>query len=186
MKTFITIALTAIFLLLDLLSGNFALFPALTVYCSVVLSLAYHPGYGTAAAFAGGVVLDVMYGHSFAVLGVLFAAASLAGTGIVLRGNRQLGGVFAGGCAAGLIVSVAVSVLSRASGNLLPGSDVPSYILFSGVFGGIILFLQILFFDFLAAKANLPCCIRSSYNDSGRYRMDLMRIKMKQSSRRRR
>lgn len=186
MKIFITVALTAIFLLLDLLSGNLALFPALTVYCTITLSMAYNYSYGAAAAFIAGMVLDVMYGNSFATIGIIFAAASLAGTAAVLRGQRQLSAIFSGGCIAGLLVAVAVSILSRFNGNQLPGSDVPSYLLFSAVFGGIILFLQVLIFDFFAAKANLPCCIKSSYNDPGRRKMDLMRIKMKQSSRRKR
>ena len=185
MKIFISIALTAIFLLLDLLAGNLALFPALSGYCAIALLLAYGWSYGIIAALTGGIVLDVMYGHSFAVLGVLFALVTAAAGAIAIRGSRQLPGIFAGGCCAGLLVSVTTAVMCRAANGTLPGPDISSYIIFSTGGGGIVLILQVCLFDFFAARANLPRCIKNTYNEPEHRKNLAMRHKMKNSSRRR-
>ena len=186
MKTFISIALTAIFILTDLLAGNLALFPTLTVYCAAVLLIAYGWKYGLAAALAGGVIIDLIYGHTMAFYGVIFALAPAAAGSIILRGNRQMVSIFAGGCIAGLTVSAATAFFCRISGSSVPGPDVPSYIIFSTGIGGIILILMVVLFDFFAVRANLPRCIKNSYSESAAGKNLAIRHKMKNSSRRRR
>lgn len=186
MKIFITIALTAIFLMLDLLAGNLALFPALTVYNAVILLLAYGWRYGIASALTGGIIIDVIYGHPFALIGVIFTLAAAAAGGAALRGARQLPGIFAGGCAAGFIVSGLVTILCKTGGGTLPGPDVSSFVIFSTGGGGILLVLLVMLFDFFAARANLPRCVKNTYSDPGNRKNLAMRNKMKHSSRRRR
>ena len=186
MKTFISIALTAIFILTDLLAGNLSLFPAFTVYCAAVLLIAYGWKYGLAAAIAGGMIIDLVYGHSLAVYAVVFALAAAAAGGTILRGNRQPASIFTGGCLAGLIVSGATVFFCNISGSSIPGPDVPSYLIFSTGGGGFLLFLLVILFDFLAVRANLPRCIKNSYNESTSGRNIALRSKMKSSSRRRR
>ena len=186
MKTFISIALTAIFILTDLLAGNLALFPTLTVYCAAVLLIAYGWKYGLAAAIAGGVIIDLVYGHLLAFYGVIFALAAAVAGAVILRGNRQTASIFSGGCLAGLTVSVSTAFFCRISGGSVPGPDVPSYIIFSTGTGGMILILMVILFDFFAVRANLPRCIKNSYNESVSGKNMAIRHKMKNSSRRRR
>lgn len=186
MKTFISIALTAIFILTDLLAGNLALFPTLTVYCAAVLLIAYGWKYGLAAALAGGVIIDLIYGHLIAYYGVIFTLATAAAGAIILRGNRQMASIFTGGCVAGLMVSAATALFCRVSGSSIPGPDMPSYIIFSAGIGGIILILMVVLFDFFAVRANLPRCIKNSYNELAAGKNMAIRNRMKNSSRRRR
>lgn len=186
MKTFISIALSAIFILADLLAGNLALFPTFTVYCAVVLLIAYGWKYGLAAAIAGGVIIDLVYGHLLAFYGVIFALATAAAGAIILRGNRQTASIFTGGALAGLTVSAATALFCRISGGSVPGPDVPSYIVFATGSGGIILILMVILFDFFAVRANLPRCIKNSYNESVSGKNAAIRNRMKNSSRRRR
>lgn len=186
MKLFISIALTAIFILLDLLAGNLGIFPALTVYCSMVLLLAYGWKYGIASALAGGVIIDAVFGHLLAYYGLFFILAGISGCSIAFRGHRQLAGIFTGGCIAGLIVSALTALLCHIPGYTLPGPDAASYIIFSTGGGGIFLVLLVIVFDFFAVRANLPRCVKSSFNESGSRKNAAMRSRMKSSSRRRR
>ena len=72
MKIFITIALTALFLLLDLLVGNFFIFCGFSCFCSIVIAMAYGWKYGVPAAAIAGTILDAIYGRSFSVTTFIF------------------------------------------------------------------------------------------------------------------
>lgn len=168
MKIFITCGLTAIFILLDLLAGNIGLFPAFSVYISLVLVLAYNWSYGIFAAAAAGMVLDVVYGHSLGFLAFVFAAAAGAGALIAERGHRQLISLFGGGGSAGFITAAGVLLTVRFSGGSIPAPDWKSYLIFSVGSGGLWLIILVLIFDFFAKRANLPRCIRSSWTPAGR------------------
>ena len=117
MKTFISIALTAIFILTDLLAGNLALFPTLTVYCAAGLLIAYGWKYGLAAALAGGVIVDLIYGHTMAFYGVIFPLATAAAGAIiqaVLHNPMAAPNIIGVNSGAGLAVSIVVGILPAA------------------------------------------------------------------------
>ena len=170
MKIFITCALTAMLVMLDLLAGNIGIFPGFSVYGPVVLIMAYGWGYGIPAAAAAGMVIDVLYGHSFGGLTFLFALSALAGALIAERGHRQLAALFAGGVCTGFILASGILLAVKFSDGSIPGPDKISYLVFSAGIGGVWLILSAMIFDFFAARANLPRCITISSFDSSRSR----------------
>lgn len=160
MKIFITIALTAFFLLLDMLAGNFFIFCGSSCFIAIILALAYNWKYGVPAAAAAGTVLDALYGRSFSVTTFIFIPALLAALWVINRGHRELPALLGGGAVAGAIISGGITILVKSSGGTLPAPDLFSYIVFSAGGGGILLLLMVSVFDFFSERGNLPRCIK--------------------------
>ena len=160
MKIFITIALTALFLLLDLLAGNFFIFCGFSCFSSIIIAMAYGWKYGIPAAAIAGTVLDALYGRSFSVSTFIFVTALLASYGSITRGHRQLPGILIGGALAGAIISCGATLVVKVSGTPLPAPDFFSYVIFSAGGGSLLLLLMVSVFDFFAERGNMPRCIK--------------------------
>ena len=168
MKNFISWSLTAIFLILDMLIGNLSLFPALSVYCAIVLFLAYGWKYGLISAAASGMVLDAVYGHSFSYLSLIFLCAVLAASLTAERGHRQFLPLLASGAIAGIVISTGVTIAVKISGGMLPAPDRITYIFSAAAGGGLWLLFSVAVFDFFAVRANLPRCMKNVFTESTR------------------
>ena len=151
-----------------MLAGNLSLFPALSVYCAIVLFLAYGWKYGIVSAAVSGMVLDAVYGHNFSYLSLIFICAVLIGALIADRGHRQILALLGAGAAAGIAVSIGVIISVRISGGMLPAPDRLTYLFSSATGGGLWLFLSAAVFDFFAVRANLPRCVKTVFSNSTR------------------
>ncbi|MBR7107379.1 MAG: hypothetical protein IKC89_03080 [Lentisphaeria bacterium] len=160
MKIFITIALTALFLLLDLLVGNFFIFCGFSCFCSIVIAMAYGWKYGVPAAAIAGTILDAIYGRSFSVTTFIFVPALLASYWSITRGHRQLPGILIGGALAGTVISCGATLVVKSSNTPLPAPDFFSYVIFSAGGGSLLLLLMVSVFDFFAERGNMPRCIK--------------------------
>ena len=186
MKIFITCALTAMFILLDLLAGNIGLFPGFSVYGALVLFMAYRWQYGVASAVIGGIIIDILYGHSAGGLTFIFTLSVIAGALIAERGHRQIAALFAAGCCTGFIVASGVILTVKLTGGSIPAPDSSSFLIFSTGAGGLWLIILTLLFDFFAARANLPRCITVSNFNSPRRHAQLHRSRNNTTSARKR
>ena len=158
----------AIFLLLDLLTGNIFIFCGLSCYCALVIALAYQWKYGVAAAVAAGIILDSLYGRAVSCTTLIYVPALLGALWVINRGHRQLTALLGGGAIVGTVVSCGTVLFVRLTNGTLPAPDVSSYIIFSCGSGALLLVLLVAVFDFFAGRANLPKCIKAQLTSSGR------------------
>ena len=174
MKTFITAALSAIFILLDLFAGNLSVFCGLSCYCAIVIALAYGLKHALFPALFSAAVLDSLYGRSWSVTAFIFAAALATAFMLIERGHRQLPAILSGGAAAGSVISIGTVIFVKSTGGTLPAPDMASYIVFSTGSGGVLLLLLIVIFDFFAGRANLPRCIKNEFSTAGSRRRKIV------------
>ena len=178
MKSFLTVSLTALFILADIFAGNLGLFPALSGFCAIVITLAYGYKYGIASALLAGMVLDALYARPFSLLPLIYTAVLVTVTLLADRGHRQYPALYAGGVAAGVGFAGGIWLMVKLFGGTLPGPDIGSFLIFSGGTGGILLVVMVWGFDYLAGKADLPRCIKNGYAPAGRQKRTVSRSKL--------
>jgi hypothetical protein len=162
MKFFTVLWITAFMLLLELISGNMGLSPALPVFTAVYFAVAFAPEYGIASAGCAGILLDAACNRAFPFAAILFLAVTMLSTHIALRSSRHssLSAVGIGGIC-GAMIYAGNLLYTVIGGTGFPGPDVFSMAVFQISGGALFLWLTVMLFDVIHHLCDLPCFVPS-------------------------
>jgi hypothetical protein len=157
MKIFLVSVVTLLFVLLELLAGNWLLPLSMPVYTAVYFAIAYRKSTGIFSAAAAGLIIDAVYGREWMLLMLIFPGVVMLILPVVryFRRRMPLAPLAAGVCAgaAGFTGTVLLCLLCSME---IPGPDIFSMLVFQSVIGGSVMLLFTVLADFLAFKCNLP------------------------------
>ena len=157
MKIFLTITVTAVLLVFELIAGNAGLALGLPLYGALFFAVAFGQAFGISAAGGAALLLDIIYARSFpfwsiyAMLAVFFASVNVHR----MQRKQPLASLISGAFC-GILIVVFNLLSAWISGEEIPGPDPFSLIVFH-VFGGMIfMFLLVVLFDAVNLRSNLP------------------------------
>ena len=167
MKVYLVTAVTAVFVLLDLLTGNAGLSMALVLCPALYFAVVYRRRYGFIAAAAAAVVLEAIYFREWMLAPALYPLILLAALSVVNNTGRSFPlSVLSGGGTIGALMWLANVMQCVMLGLPLPEPDAASVLVFQVVFSALTMLVFTVVADFFAFKCNLP---RFSMNKKGEF-----------------
>ena len=157
MKKFITLTLSLLLLVPELLAGNFGLALGLPVYGAVCLSVAFGEVYGIAAAGLSAMILDIIYDRPYPWWSICAILILYISVNTVRRMQRkQPVSALSAGAVCGALIALYNIFYPLFTDGDLPGSN-PFALLVFHISGGILfMFLLVLIFDAVNLRSNLP------------------------------
>ncbi|MBQ9803814.1 MAG: hypothetical protein IJW35_03095 [Lentisphaeria bacterium] len=157
MRIFLVTSVTAMLILLELLTGNFGLALGFPLCGAVYFAAAYRKSAGLVSAGCAGLILDALYCREIMLLLLIYPAIVLTAWQIIRYFRRQIPlAPLAAGAAIGAMMSVTNILLCLIFRTPLPGPDMASVFIFQVFIAAVFMMLFTLTADALAFKCNLP------------------------------
>ena len=157
MKSFITIAVTAMLMVPELLAGNGGLALGLPLYGAVCFAVAFGQVYGIAAAVSAAFLTDIIYDRPYPLWTVWAAVILFAAAGTARRVQRKqpFAALLSGGVCG--IMTVLFNLVQKIffHGDI-PGPEPFSLIIFHLSGGIFFMFVLAAVFDALNLRSDLP------------------------------
>lgn len=165
MKLFLTIFISALSVLLELLCGNLGISAGFPVYPAVYFYIAFGPVYGIGTAGVSALLTDVIYCRDLLVTAPVWIVITMSGILTVRRWQRQKPQApFFSGMVCGTELVIYQLLFSRLTGGGMPGPDILSLLVFHSTAGGIYMLFMTWLFDAVNYRCNLPKFSSSSFN----------------------
>ena len=157
MKIFITVTLTLLLLVPELLAGNLGLSLALPVYGAVCIYVAFGASYGIYAAGFAALTVDIIYDRPLPVWSVAAILILLCGASAARRMQRKTPSAsLTAGAVCGVLIAFYNIFISIFTSGTLAGPDPYSLLVFHIIGGMFFMFLFVLIFDALNLRSDLP------------------------------
>ena len=157
MKTFLTIFITALMIVPELLCGNLGMSPGLPLYTAIYFAGAFGLFYGLTAAGFAGLLLDLRYARPYRWTALIWALITFAAFECSMRLRmRSPEAPIVAGITAGFLQLLWSVFYTLVTAHPLPGPDIFSMLVFDLTGGGIFMLLTVLLFDAINFRCNLP------------------------------
>ena len=157
MKTFLTIWITAMMMVLELICGNMGLALGFPIFSAVYFAVAFAPSYGIAAAGFAGLLLDVIYDRTWLTGALVAVLITFIASETARRIHRhQPESSLLSGALCGLMILLANLCGALISGETPPGPRIFSMMVFQIIGGAIFMLMMTLSFDAINLRSNLP------------------------------
>lgn len=169
MKVFITVVVTSLFTVLELIIGNAGLSLGLPYFTALYFGTAFGTVYGISAAGGAGFVLDLLYAREYLIRAATAVVIVELSRRAAVRMHRSMPAAPVG---SGMICGTLINLFNTFSvwlcGEPLPGPDYFSMLIFQSIGGGIFMLLTVLLFDAVNLRSNLPrFCLYDNRRSNG-------------------
>ena len=157
MKNFITLTLTLLLLVPELIAGNLGLAPGFPLYGAVCLAVAFGEVYGVAAAGLSAMILDIIYDRPYPFWTVSAVLILYIAAGTVKRVQRkQPVSALSAGAVCGILIALYNIFLPFFANGDLPGPNPFALLIFHISGGMFFMFILVLIFDAVNLRSDLP------------------------------
>lgn len=157
MKTFVTVCITAMFMAVELIAGNMGLALGLPVFAASYFLISFGTLYGIMAAGIAGLFTDLIYAREYCFYAVMWVIIAAITGSVIRRFHRNMPfSPLAGGAVCGILINSSNCLHTFFTGNISPGPDFFSMIIFQAAGGMGLMLSMVLLFDAVNFRSNLP------------------------------
>lgn len=157
MKIFLTVTVTALLMVCELIAGNVGLALGLPLYGALYFAVAFGQAYGIGAAGAAALMLDIIYARSFPSWSIYaMLAVFMVSVNVHRMQRKQPFASLIAGAFCGILIVIYNLSAAYFAGEDIPGPDPFNLIVFHIVGGTLFMFFLVMIFDAVNFRSNLP------------------------------